>query len=394
MSTLRTALRIVWGHRLHILIYLVMLSMIGVITGMSVQQPNAAELTTATARVAVIDRDHSAVSEGLTAYLEQVGDPTSVEDSRRAIQDATADGRVEYIVIIPEGYEDQLVRAVESGQAPPTLETVISYSSVAGSLMDERTGTYLGQVADYLKVLTKDPAEAVALAAESMTARSSAELIAPAAAPLPDSFLLFIRFSTYPILVYAVVAISILMSSLRARPVLARTTASPAPSYSRSLGLLAACGVLGLLDWVWIMSLGLNVFTPDDVIGAAPRMAVVALAMLAYTAVAVSIGFLIGQLGLGTQWADAIANIGGMAMSFLAGAWVPLTLLPDAMAAVARLTPGYWAQEAITGAATAESMSREHLAPLLADCGLCLMFAVAITVVAMVVGRTRARAAL
>ena len=42
MSTLRTALRIVWGHRLHILIYLVMLSMIGVITGMSVQQPNAA----------------------------------------------------------------------------------------------------------------------------------------------------------------------------------------------------------------------------------------------------------------------------------------------------------------------------------------------------------------
>lgn len=394
MSTLRTALRIVWGHRLHILVYLVMLSLIGLMTGMSTHDSSVAEPSTVTARVAVIDRDSSAVSQGLADYLERIGEPTELEDSRRAIQDATADGRVEYIVIIPRGYQDELVRSVTAGEEPPRLETVISYSSTAGSLMDVRTGSYLGQVADYLRSLTDDPAQAVALAQTSMQAQGATEIIAPTAAPLPASLSVFIRFSTYPVLVYAVVTISVLMSSLRARPVLARTTASPTSSRSRSLGLLAACGLLGLLDWVWIMGLGLAVFTPEDLPGSAPRVAIVAVAMLAYTAVAVALGFLIGQLGLGRQWADAIGNIGGMAMSFLAGAWVPLSLLPDALVAVARLTPGYWAQEAITGAATVESTSWERLAPLLADCGLCLLFAVAIAVVAMVVGRTRARAAL
>ena len=193
MSTLRTALRIVWGHRLHILVYLVMLSLIGLMTGMSTHDSSVAEPSTVTARVAVIDRDSSAVSQGLADYLERIGEPTELEDSRRAIQDATADGRVEYIVIIPRGYQDELVRSVTAGEEPPRLETVISYSSTAGSLMDVRTGSYLGQVADYLRSLTDDPAQAVALAQTSMQAQGATEIIAPTAAPLPASLSVFIR---------------------------------------------------------------------------------------------------------------------------------------------------------------------------------------------------------
>lgn len=394
MSTLRTALRIVRGHWLYVLIYLIIMSALGLLAGLSASGASSAELSEATATVAVIDRDGSEVSQGLTAYLERVGEPIELEDSRRAVQDATAGGRVDYIVIIPEGYEDALVRAAEAGEEPPLLETVVSSASAAGALMDVRTGTFLGQVSHYLRLLTDDPAEAVARAEASMTAKGTVEVLTPAAAPLPAAFLAFVNLSTYPLLAYAVVVIAVLMASLRERQVLARTTAAPTSSRSRSLGLLAACALLGLLGWVWVMGIGLVVFTPEDLTGSAVRVAVVALAMLAYVAVAVAIGFLVGQAGLGENAANAIGNIGGMGMSFLAGAWVPLTLLPDGLVAVARLTPAYWAHEAISGAATVESPSWDRIVPLLVDCGLCLLFAVALVVVAMVVGRTRSRAAL
>ena len=105
-------------------------------------------------------------------------------------------------------------------------------------------------------------------------------------------------------------------------------------------------------------------------------------------------GFLIGQIGLGRSAANAVANIGGMALSFIAGAWVPSGWLPDAVVAVSRFTPGYWAVRAISGAHTATSMSADAIGPLLADCGVCALFALAIACAGMAVGRTRARSSL
>ena len=173
-----------------------------------------------------------------------------------------------------------------------------------------------------------------------------------------------------------------------------RLAAAPATARARSLGLLGACVSIGLVGWLGIVTLGALVFTRDRFSELAPLIGVVALALGAYALVAVSIGFLIGQLGFGENATNAFANIGGMALSFLSGAWVPTELMPSALVSVARFTPGYWVGEAITGAATAPSTSWEHLAPLVADAGMCVLFAVAIGAVAMMVGRSRARASL
>ena len=136
------------------------------------------------------------------------------------------------------------------------------------------------------------------------------------------------------------------------------------------------------------------VFGLGSVATSAPLLGVVAAAVGSYTLAAVSIGFLMGQIGLGQQAANAVANIGGMALSFLGGAWVPIEGLPDSLARAARLTPGYWADRAISGAYEATSMSADVIGPLLVDCGICALFAVAVFSVAVAVGRARARSAL
>lgn len=111
MSTFKTCVRVVAAHRLYILIYLVVLSLFGLFTGMAKSEDSSDEVTVATASVAVIDRDGSTISRGVKDYVESVGEAQPLEDSRRALQDATAQNRISYILIIPSGYGQRLQQA-------------------------------------------------------------------------------------------------------------------------------------------------------------------------------------------------------------------------------------------------------------------------------------------
>ena len=394
MSTFKTCVRIMAAHRLYILIYLVLLSTFGLFTGMARSEDYSSQVTTATANVAVIDRDDSTISHGVKDYVESVGKVQPLEDSRQAIQDATAQNRVNYVLIIPAGYGQRLQQATRQGIEPPRMDTVIGYESASGALMNVRTDSYTGQVADYLATLTDDPTRAVALAEETMSHSAPAERIAQDTAPLSHSFLVYTRFSLYPLMAFAIVTISTLMTALGRRAVRSRLDTAPVSGGARNLGLLGACLVVGVVGWLWILGLGVAVFGAGSVTTSAPLLGVVGAALGSYMLVAVSLGFLMGQFGLGQNAANAVANIGGMALSFLAGAWVPIEWMPDAVARTARLTPGYWADQAISGAYNATSMSADVIRPLLVDCGICTLFAVAVLSVAMAVGRTRARSTL
>ena len=394
MSTFKTCVRVVTAHRLYILIYLVLLSVFGLLTGIARSEDDSSQVTTATASVAVIDRDGTTISRGIKDYVESVGKVQPLEDSTQAIQDATAQNRVNYVLIIPAGYGQRLQQATRQGIEPPRMDTVIGYESASGALMNVRTDSYTGQVADYLATLTDDPTRAVALAEETMSHSAPAERIAQDTAPLSHSFLVYTRFSLYPLMAFAIVTISTLMTALGRRAVRSRLDAAPVSGGARNLGLLGACLVVGVVGWLWILGLGVAVFGAGSVTTSAPLLGVVGAALGSYMLVAVSLGFLMGQFGLGQNAANAVANIGGMALSFLAGAWVPIEWMPDAVARTARLTPGYWADQAISGAYNATSMSADVIRPLLVDCGICTLFAVAVLSVAMAVGRTRARSTL
>ena len=64
MSTFKTCVRIMAAHRLYILIYLVVLSLFGLFTGMAKSEDSSDEVTVATASVAVLARAGSPIARG------------------------------------------------------------------------------------------------------------------------------------------------------------------------------------------------------------------------------------------------------------------------------------------------------------------------------------------
>ncbi|QWW20039.1 ABC transporter permease [Schaalia sp. 19OD2882] len=395
MTTCKTALKIAAAHWRYGLVYLVALSMFGVLSGLAnANTDDPTQLKEHHTVVSVIDRDESTISKALRAHVENSGEVAPLQDDRVAMQDAVAKARTEFILVIPKGFGDSLQNAATTGAAKPTLQTIVSPDSAYGRLEELTVNTWVEHAKDNLRVGASAQAAADA-ADQSTSATSKAVLIASRAGALPDSFVVMAKMSTYPLLAFSVVMIATMMASLSRRATRSRLLASPQTARGRSVGLLAACLVVGLVGWTWIVGLSTILFASGHVSAAnVALLGIVALSLGAYTLVGVSIGFLLGQLGTSVEAANAVANIGGMLLAFLSGAWVPADLLPAPVITASKLTPAFWATSAIQGAQDAIDASTRVLAPLLVDCGITALFAVAIAVVGMALGRSRGRASL
>ncbi len=394
--------RIASSHRIYLIVYLVMISSLGLVMGLANSQSTSTELTEWNPRVAVIDRDGSVLSQGLANYVALQGEVQDLEDSKRAIQDAVAGDRINYILVIPDGFGEQMqntfatppVEAADvDGEAVPQVEAAVSYSSAKGAFMDLQINAFLDQVSDHMR-LGVPVEDSLTAAMEASATTAPATLLGPQGESISEGFAIYSRFSLYSIFAFVVTTVMSVMIALNRRPIHMRLAASPATSRQTNLALLGANAVIGLVAWVWIMALALAFFAPLSTSAGVAKTGIVSLALMAYTAVAVSVAYLLGQLGWGENAANGFANLAGMLLSFLGGAWVDIDLLPEGIVTVAKFTPAFWATKSIDDAIGAASMEWAVLPSLLAPIGICALFAVAIMSVAVMVRRSRARAEL
>ena len=393
MSTFRTSLRIIWGHRLYVVIYLVFISMLGVLAVGGAIVPDAEETGFIAAKptVAVIDRDGSEISRGITEYVDAQGTSVDVADNERSIQDAAAEDRASYVLVIPAGYGDDLMDAAATGGEVPALETVVSYQSSAGTLMDLSVRGYLQSAYGFAATVASSQADVVRLASDA-AAEKSETTITTATEPLTSWLLYYFQFSTYPIFASVTMVVAVLMNSLNERDVRMRSLAAPITSARRSLQTFLACCVMGLVAWAWICLMGFALNDGAAAIATAPvQVALMCGSLLAYALVSVTAGFLVGQLAVSEMAANAISNVAGMALSFLGGGWVQLALMPAAVQQAARFFPSYWCTAAVSDAFLLTGVSGTSIAGVLGEIGVVCLFAVAIFAVSLVVGRAKMR---
>ena len=388
MTTFRTYLKIFLSHRVYIAIYLVMLSLVGVTIGLSTSSAATGEFQPTSVNVAVIDRDGSELSAALASHVLAGNNQVDVADEKRAIQDAVARDQVSYLLVIPAGWGEGLLDAARQGTEAPNLETYVSYYSGAGRLVDVEATGYADGLYGMAATLGGSGADVIAATDASWEGSTRVSMIEQAAAPLPASIVAAAEFASYPIFSSAMVCIAVLMSSVGRQPVRDRRLASPEPAHARNLALLGACVTIALIAWAWNFGLEVAVLGGSALASSPVQVALVGAALLVYALVSASVGFLAGQLGVSENAANALANILGMVMSFLGGAWT----LPDELLAVAHFTPAYWATLVIDGAAGMGEVSGATVMPLVGDLGVCALFGVAVVLVGLALGRSRARA--
>lgn len=391
MQVFKMAVRVAARHWGTLLIYVVFLGAFGMLAAGSVDNAETDAFGDDLPKVAVIDHDGSALSEALAGYIYANGTAVQVEDSEYGLQDAAAKDLASYVLVIPEGFEADVLQAASEGQAPRGLESIVSYQSARGALMEGKVGAFVQSVYGYLATSSASMDDALAWTEEAMEKQTPVDYIDVEVHNISNQFATFATFSTYSLFAGCAIFVSVGLSSLNRPEVRRRLSASSVSLSSYGLQVGAACVVLGLAIWAFVSFSGLAAYA--GTLSGAPvgSIALVLGAQLAFAMVGTATGFLLWELRVVESVANAVGNIAGLALSFFAGSWVPLDMAGEAVQAIAQFTPGYWAVSVVYDVYEAPGLTDELVVGSLANIGIVVLFAIALACIGLVLGRLRAK---
>lgn len=396
MNICKRALLIALRHPLYLVIYIGFLSTMGVLLMGEVSEDQTLALEPARTRIALVDRDGSDVSAGLAEALAKTDELVSVEDEPLELQDALACGRVDAVLIVPAGFDDELMAAAREAHDLPELEIATGSDAQAAALAGQRASRWTSLVAAHAALESgADGAAAVNAALTTTNLEPTVEVLKSNKESSAASRLAFyLTFSSYTLTSSVIVVAGVVLAALGEADVRRRQLASPVSSWRMGLGSIAGCGVLTLGVVAWVVAVGMANSGADALLpNAAPQVTLALVSFLVFSLVPLALAYTLAQCGFGEEALNAIANLGGMVMSFLGGAWVPLSLMGAGVQAVARFTPTFWMYDAVTHALGARTVTPQVLATVGVDLGIIALFVAAIVSVGLVVSRLRMREA-
>ena len=363
MQVFRAALKAFFRHPIYLLIYVVLLSCMGVFMGMSMNDAPSDEYLERP-RVAVVDRDGQELSQGLRAFVLDQGEAVEVHDSERALQDAIMQELASYIVIIPEGFSADFAHAAATGAKMPEVQVITALPDASQSEVVARTNTAMAHTANVSVVQTTE------------------------APPLSNAFLVYLQFEGYTILLSIAVCSAVVISRFGREEMHRRVAASPVPQLSVNLQIAAACLVIMLACWAFVCVLGLVAFGGRIAGVAAPVVAAALAALLCYSLFGLAFGFLVGQMTDNELVMNAVSNITGLVVSFLGGVWISLDLVGEPTVTIAKFTPVYYYNGAIKAAL--DPAGGGFTSEALANMGIVCLFALVVFCIGLAISGIRA----
>ena len=230
----------------------------------------------------------------------------------------------------------------------------------------------------------------VAKAAEHAAAKRAevqieqVKVYSTAAATLESYF----NFGAYAIISSVIVSVGLVFSGMNEPERVRRMDASPVSERQRSLAVFAAAAVLTVCIWLVSSMMGVVGFASAVAEVGVGRVCLALAATFALACTPLAVGFMLSSLGAREELLNGVGNLLGMLMTFLGGAWMPLSLMGSAVQTVARFVPTYWVNDAI-GKALTSDLTSAALDDIACDLGVTVLFAAAIAAVGLALAHNK-----
>lgn len=398
MSTFKAALRVAAAHPFYIVIYTVVVSLMGAFIALMVADggtPAAAEASYQpyAARVAMVDRDGSELSRALARYLGDRYELVDVADDAAELQDAVATGRTDCVFFVPDGFGKKMLMAARAGKKLPQIQEAYGVSTQASVLVGVDARRWVSLAGSAAAIDGAADEERVAELAETSAAKRANVRIHTTSSEsnAAEQLSVFTKFESYAVTSSVVVCVGLVLSALSQPDLKQRLEAGPQAPRSRAAGTFVSCLVLTVLVCAASSVVGL-VALRDAVTSLAAWQVTLALgANFVFALVPLAIAFLCASLGAREEVLNACGNILGMVMSFMGGAWVPLSFMGAAVTMAAHFFPTYWTNEAIGAVLGAGELTGHVLTSYFTGIGVTALFAAAITAAALALSKARSR---
>lgn len=337
MQVFKLFLKVCRKHITSICIYIGLYAVLLSLVSTSTQKTMDDHFSMYAVDIAVIDQDNSEAAKALTAYLDSMHNLKEMEDDPVTIQDYTYYRFVQYILIIPEGFEEKLL----AGETENLLENVRIPGSVKGVFLDNQVDVFVKQMQLYLAggFELSEAADEV-LAALSQGKEVEVLQFEGEKNSSNPAVIYFFQYLPYIYILILLCGLAPILLIVNKKQVLDRTICSSLTLWQRNFQMALGSAMYSIFVYLVFFALGVLMFRKDFF---CPELGYLMVNSAIFLLFALAMTFFIcTSVTLGDSALNLVANTVGLSMCFICGVFVPQSMLSADVLKAARFLPAYW----------------------------------------------------
>lgn len=284
-------------------------------------------------QMAVIDRDHSELSNALKEYMGDRQNLVAMDDDKEKMQDNLFARKVEYILIIPPKFEEK----IKSGEEVYT-ENVKVPGSYTGYFADSQVTQYLKSLKTYIAA-GYSVTDAVKNVAEDLDIKGQVTLQGNSVKADMPSVYYYLRYIPYALMAVLIYGISPALRAFQNRDLKKRNECGAMTLNHRNKQIMAACVAFSAIVWGVFMIAAAALYREQLLDG---NIKYGILNTIAFLLVAAAIAFMVGMLVRSDNALTALVNIISLGFCFMGGVFVPQEVMSEKVLAFCKFVPSFW----------------------------------------------------
>lgn len=339
MQVFKTFLKIAKKRFPSVLLYYIIFTVIVIALSKIGASDHETSFTATKADICIMDEDDSTASHALSDYLFSIHNPVTLKDTdTMTLQDALYYQEVDYILTIPEGFEEQLT----ASDAKDFLQISMRKDSSNGYFVDQQVNEYLSSVRLFMAG-GFSLSEAVTKSAEALSEGNDTSILNIEEDNVKGTQIgltYFFQYLPYVLINMLLLGMTPILITFNQKDLGARISCSSLSLKSKNTQITLGCIVFCLFVWLLFILTALFIYGADSLFSVNGLRSLLNSIMVLLFSVALSL--LISTFSLKAQSLSMIANVVSLGLSFLSGIFVPQYLLGKGVLAIAHFLPTFW----------------------------------------------------
>ncbi|MGL5348015.1 MAG: ABC transporter permease [Peptostreptococcaceae bacterium] len=381
MQVYKAFFKIIKKNLIEISIYVFVFILFTIILGNATVNPEDTDFEQTKTNIIFINNDEeSRIVKNLEEYIEKYANIVEVEDEKKYLQDALFFREAEYILRVPKGFTQKLLR----GEEGIIIEKSTLPNSVNGIYMDNLINRYVNAAKIYTSTIRGiTEKELIEYINKDLSYNTKVEI-----STTPNGYIInsncknYFNYLAYSMFAILILGVSSVMIAFNKKDLRMRNLSSAMSLKSMSLQMVLGNIVFAIGVWI-VMILASFILYGGYMFSINGLLFL--LNSFIFSMASLSVSLLIGNLVSSKNAMSAAANVVSLGSCFISGVFVPQTYLGDTVISIARFNPTYWYVKANNEISLLANYSKENISPIIISMLIVLGFSLATLAVTLVV---------
>lgn len=331
--------------------------------------------------IGVENQDKGELGAALVEYLSKENNIKEIPKDQEELLDAMYYREMHYVLVIPEDFTEKFI----AGQRGELLEGTVVPGNSTAYLTEMEINEFLKTLGMYVDGGI-EPEKAARQTLADMQEEASVEFLSQEDGKERPGASYFFQYLPYIFLCMMLVSLSMVLMKFNKKDIDARNRCSTMSFTRRNMQMILGSVGIMIVEYAFFMIVA-GIMYPDYM--GSIRGLLSALNALVYMLVCLGIAFFVSRLAHDDGELNMVANVIGLAFSFLGGAFIPLEIMGDGIKQVSKFIPSYWYEVSNNAIWKLESLA--DAGDIYRNMLVTGAFAIAVMAAAMVMNRLKAR---